>query len=234
MWESPAKPVDLAEQRLSAAILDGTFPPESLLPPERDLAGQLGVTRPTLREALQRLRRDGWIDTHHGRPTRVRDWRTEGRLGVLATLVEHPEHLSPRFVPDLLGIRELLAPAYARLAVERDSERVRAALEACGEALLVDAEACARADWELHRQLTIASGNPIFTLILNGFEGLYLSHARRYFDDPAGRALSGRFYARLRVALDTRDLDAAESITRQTMRETRILWEQAHADEERP
>ena len=51
---------------------------------ERELAGQLGVTRPTLREALQRMARDGWIKIQHGRSTRVRNFWREGNLGVLS------------------------------------------------------------------------------------------------------------------------------------------------------
>ena len=60
-WLAPARPRAHAESVLLAAILDGTFPPGTTLPGERTLAAQLGVTRPTLREALQRLARDGWL-----------------------------------------------------------------------------------------------------------------------------------------------------------------------------
>ena len=68
-WELPLRPAELAENRLIDAIVDGDFPINATLPPERELAQQLGVTRPTLREALQRLARDGWIEIHHGRRT---------------------------------------------------------------------------------------------------------------------------------------------------------------------
>jgi GntR family negative regulator for fad regulon and positive regulator of fabA len=66
-WVSPQKPAEFTEQRLIDAILDGHFPIGSALPAERDLAAQIGVTRPTLRETLQRMARDGWIEIHHGR-----------------------------------------------------------------------------------------------------------------------------------------------------------------------
>lgn len=52
---SHIRPSEHAESALVTAILDGEFPPGSALPGERVLAGQLGVTRPTLREAIQRL-----------------------------------------------------------------------------------------------------------------------------------------------------------------------------------
>jgi len=51
-WSPPPRPAGLTEQRLLQAILDGEFPPGSTLPSERELSGQLGITRPTLREVL--------------------------------------------------------------------------------------------------------------------------------------------------------------------------------------
>ena len=69
----PVRPNERAEQWLVTAILDGDLPPGSTLPAERTLATQLGVTRPTLREAIQRLARDGWLTIAHGKPTVVND-----------------------------------------------------------------------------------------------------------------------------------------------------------------
>lgn len=54
-----SRPAEQAERQLIQEILNGVFPADSALPPERALAGMLGVTRPTLREVLQRLARDG-------------------------------------------------------------------------------------------------------------------------------------------------------------------------------
>jgi GntR family transcriptional regulator, negative regulator for fad regulon and positive regulator of fabA len=76
-----------------------SFPPGSNLPGERELAVQFGVTRPTLREVLQRLERDGWIEIRQGKPTRVRDYWQEGNLAVLVAVAlikgELPLTLSP-------------------------------------------------------------------------------------------------------------------------------------------
>ncbi len=93
-WEIPPKPAELAENRLVEAILDGTFPINSNLPPERELSESLGVTRPTLREALQRLSRDGWIEIHHGRATRVKDYWREGNLLILTAIAQHQDKVS--------------------------------------------------------------------------------------------------------------------------------------------
>ena len=96
-----------------------------------DLAASLGVTRPTLREALKKLDRDGFVTVRHGLPTRVNDLWTEGGLNVLAGLAEHGEIVvkplhgmggrsifrSRRGDPNLNVILETLTEGGGRLAL---------------------------------------------------------------------------------------------------------------------
>ncbi len=226
-WEAPLKPAELAENRLVEAILDGTFPINSTLPPERELAEQLGVTRPTLREVLQRLNRDGWLEIHHGKSTRVRDYWREGNLMILGTIARHQSQTPASFVPNLLQIRLLLAPAYTRLAVQNQNEQVIEFLQ--GLATLPDeAEAFAENDLKLHLLFTQLSGNPIFTLIFNGFNELYRATGQVYFALPAGRESSRNFYKTLLVAAKAKDLDQTETIVRQVMQQSIDLWNVAN------
>jgi len=230
-WPRPLRPTELAETRLIEAILDGHFPIGSSLPPERELALALGVTRPTLREALQRLGRDGWIEIRQGLPTRVRDYWHEGNLGVLAAIARHRNHLPAHFVPDLLSVRLALAPAYTQLAVANTPEQVAQHLEPY-LSLPEDPDSYAQADWDLHRFLTIASGNPVFALILNGFGDLYLSLARRYFTAANTRQHSKAFYRDLLRAARAHRADRAEAIARRVMRESLDLWQQVASSQE--
>lgn len=229
-WSAPQRPATYAEQALVNAILDGTYPPGSAFPGERDLAEQLGVTRPTLREALQRMERDGWIDIQQGKPTLVRDIWTEGGLNVLSSLARYGSqgvegHVPFDFIPRLLEVRLALAPAYARAAATCDeNQELIDSLNALPN--LDDAPATyASFDWRLHHQLTVASCNPIYTLILNGFEELYAPMAEIYFAQPEARAASQRFYTRLLEALQLKDAVAAETVTREAMAESLTLWQ---------
>lgn len=217
------KRAELAENRLLNAILDGSYPFGSVLPPERELAERLGVTRPTLREALQRLGRDGWIEIHQGKPTRVRNPWQEGSLAVLRHLAEHPNHSYPQFVEHLLTVRCLLAPAYTREAVKGAAEKVATLLGAHPDS---DAtvEIFAAFDWRVHLQLSILSGNPVFTMILNGFCGMYQDLARQYFSMPEARKHSFGFYQELQKAAAVGDFELAEQVCRNVMQESIDFW----------
>ncbi|MFB8772013.1 GntR family transcriptional regulator [Streptomyces broussonetiae] len=54
------------------AILNGEFPPDSLLPSEAQLMARYGVSRPTVRNAVAALRAEGLIDVRHGKGSFVR------------------------------------------------------------------------------------------------------------------------------------------------------------------
>jgi GntR family negative regulator for fad regulon and positive regulator of fabA len=217
-----------AEQALVTAILDGTYPPGSTLPGERDLAARLGITRPTLREVLQRLHRDGWISIHHGKSTSVNDFWRDGGLNVLNALVRCSAQLPEGFVMHLLEMRVALAPQYTAAAVAHSAPVVAACL--AGHPTPDDDSATFAAfDWRLQHTLTVASGNPVYTLILNGFSGFYEEMAQRYFARPRARASSSAYYAALLDAARVGDASAAERITRSVMHESITLWQETEA-----
>jgi len=222
-WNTIRKPAEIAEQRLLDAILSGHFAVNSYLPGERDLAAQIGVTRPTLREALQRLTRDGWLDIQHGKPTRVRDYWQEGNMGVLSMLAQMPAQQSPDFVAHLLEIRALLAPAYTRQALEQPSHEIASLLTRYAD-IEDTSVAFALADWELHHLLTLRATNPIFRLLLNSFQNLYRAMGEQYFASVENRRRSRAYYAELLKCAKKGAHLKAETLTRDVMNESLARW----------
>lgn len=215
-WETPLKPAEIAEKRLVESILDNTFPIDSTLPPERELSTMLGVTRPTLREALQRLARDGWVEIHQGKPTRIRNYWKEGNLSVLSSISKYSDKLNGRFVINLLETRALLCPTYTQQAVQNHPNLIYTYLS--NHPTIDDnAEEFTTFDWRLHQILTQNSNNPIFTLILNGFEHIYFSSGPLYFSINETKQISMHFYQELKRASSNQDHDLAYSITKETM-----------------
>ena len=87
-----------ARQHLLGLIEDGTFQPGEQLPSEADLAVQLGISRPTLREALQHLEQQGLIVRKHGVGTFVSKHSLilESGLEVLESLERQAQNLGLR------------------------------------------------------------------------------------------------------------------------------------------
>ncbi|MFN3247363.1 MAG: GntR family transcriptional regulator, partial [Leptonema sp. (in: bacteria)] len=54
---------NLIEKQIIKKILEGKY--QNILPSERELAKEFNVTRQKIREVLQRLQRDGWIEIQH-------------------------------------------------------------------------------------------------------------------------------------------------------------------------
>ena len=65
---------------LLAALLDGTIPPETALPSEPELCARHGISRTTVRRALDRLEREGRVVRRRGSGTYARVHRTEPRF----------------------------------------------------------------------------------------------------------------------------------------------------------
>jgi GntR family negative regulator for fad regulon and positive regulator of fabA len=226
-WAAPQRPAIYAEQALVTAFLNGSYPPGSKLPAERQLAVQLGVTRPTLREALRRLESDGWLCVQQGKPTQVNDFWREGGLNLLSSLVRNSQKLPVNFIPNLLEVRLAMAPAYTKAAIEQSPSEVADFIEAYGE-LGDSPSAFASFDWALHKTLAYYSNNPIYSMILNGFAGFYEQMSCLYFNYPLAQASSRAFYIALQQAARRKDPQEAEQITRWIMQESIDLWELAN------
>ncbi len=79
-------PDDVFEQLLEE-VVDGSLGPGDALPSERRLAELLGVSRPAVREALQRMSATRLVEVRHGGATTVRDFQRHAGLDLLPRLL---------------------------------------------------------------------------------------------------------------------------------------------------
>ncbi len=222
-WSRPPRPAAYAESALIAAIVRGTYAPGTTLPAERQLAALLGVTRPTLREVLQRLERDGWLAIRQGKPTIVNDYWRDGSVNILSSLVSHGGAMPASLIAQLLEVRSTLAPGYVRAAIERSAPEVVRLLGAASD-LPDTPEAYAAHDWALHRGLALASGNPVYALILNSLAAPFQGVLRHHYRAPAARQAAHTFWQALLAAAVAADPDAAEEVTHSAMNRAYVTW----------
>lgn len=153
-------------EQLEAMIYSRTLPPGSELPAERQLMVQLGVSRPTLREALRIAESTGLIATKAGgQGGQV----VLGRPTVPVTRVIQSILRADRAsLADVIELRMLLEGTAAQLAAVAHDD---AALKALGDAYtaLADtttADELAAADGLFHVREAEASGNPLLAVVI--------------------------------------------------------------------
>ncbi|MBR0568774.1 GntR family transcriptional regulator [Azoarcus sp. L1K30] len=118
-------------ERLEAMILEGTLGAGERLPAERALAETFGVSRPSVREAIQKMSARGLLNSRHGGGTFVADTLGSSFRDPLLTLLEnHPEAQN-----DLIEFRHTLEGSCAYYAALRATEPDRARLSAAFDRL---------------------------------------------------------------------------------------------------
>ncbi|MEG8244677.1 MULTISPECIES: FCD domain-containing protein [Pseudomonas] len=164
---------DIVEQ-LEGMILEGTLKSGERLPAERALAERFGVSRPSLREAIQKLAAKGLLVSRQGGGNYVVDSLGSTFSDPLLHLLES----NPEAQRDLLEFRQTLEAScayYAALrATEVDRERLTAAFEALQDCY-ARADEVSRveegaADARFHLAIAEASHNAV---LLHTIRGLF-------------------------------------------------------------
>lgn len=151
---------DVVATELETRILEGSLKPGDRLPAERELAVELGVSRPSLRGALQSLVAKGLLVTRHGGGTFVTDSMQAAFTDPWQQMLkDHPD-----IHGDMLEFRHMLEGQAAQLAAERGTEEDFERIRACHEALecafaAQDLEQCIKTDVEFHQAIAEASHN---------------------------------------------------------------------------
>ncbi len=164
---------DVIEQELERLIVEGTLSPGQQLPPERELAKQFDVSRPSIREAIQRLEAKRLLTRRQGGGTFVSEkiW-TSFSDPLLNLLSSHSETQL-----DLLESRHAMEGISAYFAALRgtdeDFARIQAALEnISAEQVKQDVEAEAAAVMQFLIALTEAAHNVVLLHIVRSLAPL--------------------------------------------------------------
>lgn len=182
-------------ERVRELLVDEELAPGDRLPPERELAARLGVSRSSLREGLRRL----------------------GDLGIIEARQGSGTYLAELDLGDLFAVRARLEPLAARLAAERrDEHDLRRLDELLAEmrAELADPAAFALADLRAHAAVVEASRSLPVRVLFAAIADL-LRHSRaRTATRPGVRENALEEIDRVVAAIRVRDGDAAEQAMR--------------------
>ena len=208
---------ELFIRRFEELILSGKFPIGQKLPSERELALQLNVSRPVVHEGLVDLAAKGLVTMIPRVGTIVNDYRRQGSLVLLNSLVNyHQGKLDPGLLISLLEMRQLFEVETARLAaLHRNPEQLDSLRTLLREEDAInhhDVEAICKLDFDFHHLLAMTSGNQIYPLLINSFRHCYVNLAGQFFGDPAVVPVVFDFHKKLVKAVEDKDDKSAARI----------------------
>lgn len=163
-----------AIEQIRELIQDGTLKPGDRLPSERRLGEMLGVSRPTVREALSALALLDVVETRKGSGSVVGSLDLE-TLSPPLNVVLALSQPSDRNVESLLELRAVVESGLARLAATRISDEALREYEARLQLLHAaetDAELL-RHDIHLHELIHREANSPLMVWLLDSFRDLF-------------------------------------------------------------
>ncbi|MCR5877211.1 FCD domain-containing protein [Phenylobacterium sp. J367] len=229
----PAKLADAIADHIQQMILEGLLQPGERLLSERELSAKLDVSRPSLREALDKLIDQGLLTTNAQGVAHVSENVGRSLRDPLVQLMDTPE---ARF--DVLELRSIMEAAAAGFAAERASEVDREVITERFKAMVAahdegDVDSIAKTDAEFHLAIYEASHNLMMLHFMRSLEGflrsnVYLNRKNLFEHRPMKESQLSEHRAIFEAIMDRdpeRARDAARTHMTTAMQTQREIYE---------
>lgn len=216
---SPPRVAEMVADILRERIVDGDLADGDLLPKQDVLLDELGVSRPSIREAMRILETEGLVSVRRGNVGGAEVHAPKASTAAyMLGLVMQSRHVD---LDDLAQALRILEPACAALCAGREdrTEQVVPRLREVNktaEAHLDDGPEFTRLARRFHDEMVESCGNTTMILLVGTLETLWSAHEARWADnvdaegrypDVGLRRLVLRAHARLIDAIDRGDAD---------------------------
>ena len=204
--------------QLRQQILSGSWKPGDKLPSENELAAQFGVSRVTVRNALQKLSGLGLLETRFGEGSFIRGPEAGAALNQLVPML----YLGRETLRDILTFRRMVEGPICEIACRRatdgEIEQLRQLLGRM-ERAEADLAAFARLDSQFHELLARLTRSrmmqQIYQIIDDAIQSSYKQHARRQ-----SVLVTLRWYREILAAFEARDSARARQAMEQSLDQT--------------
>ena len=193
---------------LTDEIVTGNIPVGTLLPPERQLAESLHISRQTVREALRTLQERGLVEIVPARGTFVREATSVDGARTMESFYRR----SKATARDIVEARSMLETYSVRLAAFRAETAELSALEKCQQDIESADDPIDGAQFDLtyHWLIAKASHNPVLETMFGSIGGLIFEQMLRTTIDPKLNRRGLPHHRTIIEALRRRNADAAE------------------------
>lgn len=210
---------DAVTQQIEKLILGGILRPGDRLPAERDLADQMDVSRPVLRQSLKDMESRQLLISRQGGGTFVADVIGPIFSEPVVALIERHREAAEDYLEFRRDLEAQAAAYAAKRASETDLSVIAEIVAGMKEAYArCDREAEARLDTEFHQAIGEAAHNIILLHCLRScyrlLEKGILVNQKLLFETPGARDALIAQHTRIAEAIQARDPDAAAEHSR--------------------
>jgi DNA-binding FadR family transcriptional regulator len=213
----------IAEQ-LRGLIAGGEFATGTRLPAERDLAKQLGVSRPSVREALIALEVEGWVEVRTGSGIYVQPAQQRNGTGPRAAAAQGTE--AGEWGPlQVMQAREIVEAEIAALAARHARKTQVALIASALEQMRGEAAAGIEpraGDEAFHTAIAQACGNEVLADTVRSYwgarEGPLFTRLGDYFENPASWSAALQEHAAVLEAIRGHDANGARAAMQQHLK----------------
>lgn len=202
--------VDVVVAHVRGLIENGALRPGDRLPPERELAAQIGVSRPTVRTGLRSLATMGVVQSRQGSGTFI----TAGPPALLSEPLNLLAALHGLTRDGLFEARRVLEVGTSALAAERASGEDLAAMseEVTGMyAAIEKPSAFLLHDVRFHRAIAAAANNPVLGVLIDMLASLFYERRRETIQTATDLRETADAHRKIYQAIRARDHEAASA-----------------------
>ena len=209
-------------QELELMILSGELAIGQKLPPERELAERMQISRSVVNDGLAEMARKGFLETTPRQGTVVADYHRNGTLEILVSIMSYNGGQLPRDeIRSILELRGVLMAFALESAIPivtaEQIGRLRAQSDSFYHAETV--EEAAHCIYEFDHMLSGFSGNTLLPLIFCSFRAPIKELWRRYVARYGKDGLYRR-NGELLAFIEQKDVDAAKRLIAESVSAT--------------
>ncbi len=201
---------DIVTKRITEMILTGQLKPDDQLPPERELASSMGISRNMCSDIIRELEKKGLLVVIPRQGVFVNDFRKNGNMHTLSALMKADFELQPKEIASIIefkwGIESLACKRVIQNATDEEISRLGGYLDD-----ILDADTPKKAAlcaYQYYHELGVLSGNSIVPMLIAGFKkstvGLWTRYAQNYGTHQLYKSLAEVYFY-----INKRDLDGA-------------------------
>lgn len=213
---------DLFVQQIEEKILSGQLPVGCKMPPEREMAEQMKVSRAVVNGGINELKRKGFLEVLPRQGTYVADFSRNGNLQTLIALLEYRGNkLDKAGIRAILEIRTALEQLAVGLVIDSASSEAISQLESTAKELKStdSIQKAAQIAFQYHHDLAYYAGNTVLTLIYSSFKEVCIVLWVRFCKLYGIQALYGHII-HLQRLLNNRDKEGANQWIQHYLTET--------------